>query len=114
MTPVDWSGMRCLRVAVRHRCTRAVPGIMLTGTTTGPWGAATGLGQETTGNARSNHVPGSLAWNRAIETSSLTGKSRGGTPRGERALQGARCTRKRYSGYGPRLSAFRFPFLLAA
>ena len=50
------------RVEVRHLRSRAVPGIMLAGTKTGPWGAFTGLGQETTGNARGNRVPGSLAW----------------------------------------------------
>ena len=92
MTPVDWSGMRYPRVAVRHRCSRAVPGIMLTGTTTGPWGASTGLGQRSVGNTHANHVPGSLAWNRAFGTGSPSGKSRGGTPMGERAWQGARCT----------------------
>ena len=41
---------------------RAAPGIMLAGTMAGVWGASTGLGQETAGNTRGNHVPGSLAW----------------------------------------------------
>jgi hypothetical protein len=41
---------------------RAAPGIMLAGITTGAWGAATGLGQECAGNAREDHVSGSLAW----------------------------------------------------
>jgi hypothetical protein len=50
------------RVRTDTVCTRAVPGIMLTGTTTGPWGAFTGLGQEGAGNTRLDRVPGSLAW----------------------------------------------------
>ena len=41
---------------------RAVPGIMLSGTTAGVWGASTGLGQARAGNARRTRVPGSLAW----------------------------------------------------
>ena len=36
--------------------TRAVPGIMRSATTSGPWGATTGLGQVGAGNARSNCV----------------------------------------------------------
>jgi hypothetical protein len=39
------------------------------------------------------------------------GESRGGTPEGERALQGARRV-ARCGGCDPRLSAFRFPFIL--
>jgi hypothetical protein len=62
VTPSGESGMRCPRVAARHCCARAAPGIMLTGTTTGPWGASTGLGQGMVGNTHANHVPGSLAW----------------------------------------------------
>jgi hypothetical protein len=41
------------------------------------------------------------------------GKSRGGTPEGERALQGARRSRKVAADTDQRLSAFRFPFLLS-
>jgi hypothetical protein len=40
---------------------RAASGIMLSGIMTGAWGAATGLGQAKTGNARRIRVPGSLA-----------------------------------------------------
>ena len=83
--------------------TRAASGIMLTGTTTGPGGAFPGLGQAGAGNARvrtrglcspvgasvpdrtSCHVPGSLAWSCAQRAESPDGKSRGGTPIGERA-----------------------------
>jgi len=54
--------MRRPRAAARHCRTRAGPGIMLTGTKTGPRGAFAGLGQDAAGNARNNHVPGSLAW----------------------------------------------------
>src|ERR1700737_4129115 len=42
--------------------------------------------------------------------SSPPGKSRGGTPEGVRALQGARRSAS-CGGYGLRLTAFRFPFL---
>ena len=38
--------------------TRAGPGIMLAGTKTGTWGAATGLGQATAGNARRHELAG--------------------------------------------------------
>ena len=62
MTSVDGNGTRRPRVAARHCHSRAGPGIMLAGITTGAWGAATGLGQATAGNARGNQVPGSLAW----------------------------------------------------
>jgi len=50
------------QAAARHRRFRAGPGIMLAGTRTGPWGAATGLEQVTAGNTRGIQVPGSLAW----------------------------------------------------
>ena len=52
-------GARAWRLVRCH--SRAALGIMLAGIKTGAWGAATGLGQETPGNARGNHVPGSLA-----------------------------------------------------
>ena len=52
VTQAGRNGMRRPRVAARHCYTRAASGIMLAGIMTGAWGAATGLGQETTGNAR--------------------------------------------------------------
>jgi hypothetical protein len=84
---------------------------MLAGTTAGAWGAATGLGQERTGNARSAGQPaydlyrktgfrfsGSCALPRPRKPGlelrrtgeSPAGKSRGGTPTGERPLLGGR------------------------
>jgi hypothetical protein len=57
---------------------------MLSGTMTGAWGAATGLGQASAGNARSTRVPGSLAWSRANGCHAV-GKCRGGAPVGVRA-----------------------------
>ena len=69
---------------------RAVPGIMLAGTTTGPGGAFPGLGQAGAGNARgtarglrppvgapvqgrtSCHVPGNLAWSCAERARAAT------------------------------------------
>jgi hypothetical protein len=55
------SGPRGRNDTVRSR---AAPGIMSAGITTGAWGAATGLGQESAGNARADRVPGNLAWSR--------------------------------------------------
>ncbi len=52
--------VRCPRAGFANR-SRAASGIMLSGITTGVWGAATGLGQESAGNAREDRVPGSLA-----------------------------------------------------
>jgi hypothetical protein len=127
---------------------RAAPGIMLTGTTTGPGGAFPGLGQAGAGNARvraqglrppvgataqdrtSCRVPRKPGLELRPRGESPDGKSRGGTPTGERAALSARAaplapaaTRPpspasgrreevRRGGWYTRLSAFRFLFVL--
>jgi hypothetical protein len=109
--------------------TRAASGIMQTGTTTGPGGAFPGLGLAGAGNARLGTRGLFLPVEEAVQdrTSRLVprkpglklrpraerpnGKSRGGTPTGERVPLDARpCALARHHEI-LRLSAFRLPLL---
>jgi hypothetical protein len=78
------SGARARKDTVRSR---AASGIMLTGTTAGPWGASTGLGQVGAGNARLANAMATAsqeAWPGAERKGRKPpGESRGGAPRGE-------------------------------
>jgi hypothetical protein len=84
---------------------------MLAGTKTGPWGASTGLGQEgrvtPVSTASQEAWPGLSLWDQRP-----SGKSRGGTPTGERAERSARAAPQGAEDKHQRLPAFRFPFFL--
>ncbi len=71
-----------------------------------------GCGQPARGETRRAWCggPRSLARRRAFGTTTPLGKSRGGTPEGERAPPGARRAFTRCGGSDLRLSAFRFLF----
>jgi hypothetical protein len=80
---------------------------MSAGTMAGAWGASTGLGQESAGNARADRVPGNLAWSRTKGQS--LGERRGGAPKGERAAISARPCSAEYGHGRCAFSALRLP-----
>ena len=119
-------GARARNDTVRSR---AALGIMLTGTRTGPGGAFPGLGQAGAGNARlgtrglrppvggdrtgSNVPPRPRKPGLELRPrgESPNGKSRGGTPTGERAALKRAPHADACGGWNTRLPAFRFLYL---
>ena len=110
--PVWRSELRRPRAAARHRCSRAVSDIMPAGTMTGARGARCNRGRRRRDNPPLTGAALREAWSEAepLGCVSPLGKSRGGTPKGERALTGA-CRARARRLRNSVLSAFRFLFL---